>query len=638
MCGIAGVFHYGTPEPVADGLVEAMARALAHRGPDSEGCFHDNGIALGHRRLAIVGLNDGVQPMTSADGALTVAYNGEIYNHPALRAALEREGTVYRTASDTETLLHGYARWGDAVVERCNGMFAFALWDASRKRLLLARDRLGIKPLLYVDDGKRLIFASEMKALLLHPAVARDIDAEALDFLLTFSYIPAPWTIFRQVRKLLPAQRMVVDTAGARIDSYWNLPRPAAMVDAAEARAETRRLLRESVERHLMSDVPIGAFLSGGIDSSIITGLLRELIAGEVRTFSIGFAQYPAFDESVHARRVAAHFGTAHRELTLDRIDLAVDLPRIVERLHEPFGDSSAVAAYYVSRLARQEVKVILSGDGADELCAGYNKYTAQAWQARYRCIPALLRAGIIEPVLACLPESRGAWGNLVRKARKLARSACLDDAELHYAMMEMLPLSERAALFAPPLRAGLEADRPRRFIHALWARGEGRSPLDRSLLTDLANVLPNDMLTKVDLMSMAHSLEVRVPFLDHVFVEWMVSLDGAHKLRGTQTKAILKDAFAEMLPPEILARPKHGFELPVGEWFMGELRPLFERFYAPAAVERRGLFMPDGPRALLAMHLSRRRCLDWQLWTLLVLELWLRLYVDGVPREELLR
>lgn len=635
MCGIAGVFHYGTDEPVAQDLVERMTATIAHRGPDGAGAICSGPAGLGHRRLAILDLARGAQPMANAERGIWVTYNGEIYNHPTLRTQLERQGFVYRTHCDTETLLHGYTAWGDDVVHRCQGMFAFAIWDEPRRRMLLARDRLGIKPLLYYDDGRRLFFASEMAALLACPAVPRRIDPQALNFLLTFSYIPAPWTFLAGVRKLLPAERLIADRDGVRTERYWSLPVEPVVASREQAEDTTRRLLREAVERHLLSDVPLGAFLSGGIDSSILVGLLAEIIPGQVRTYTIGFAEYPAYDERHRARLVAEHFGTQHHELLLDRLDLREILPNVIYRFHEPFGDSSAVPAFCVSRLARQEVKVILSGDGADELCAGYNKYTGLYWQSQYARLPAGLRRRVIEPLLRRLPQSRSALGNLVRKADKVVRNTGRPIEDAHYGYMEMLDAPTRQALLAPSLCKAVDIDLPRRFVGDLLRLAPARDPIDRSLLADLANVLPNDMLTKVDTMSMASSLEVRVPFLDHEFVEWMARLDSAYKICGRRTKVILRSAFRDLLPPAVLAWRKHGFELPVGEWFRGPLLPLMRAWLNPEAIERRGLFVPDVPQRLLDEHLSRRACHDWALWTLLVLEAWQALVFDNRPPDE---
>jgi asparagine synthase (glutamine-hydrolysing) len=623
MCGIAGILG-GGGRPVTLQEVRSMCAALVHRGPDDEGIYLGEGAGLGMRRLSIIDLETGRQPVRNEDGSIWAVLNGEIYNYRELRSDLLRRGHAFTTASDTETIVHLYEEHGTDCVHALRGMFAFALWDERRRLLLLARDRLGIKPLHFAEVGGRLVFASEIKAILQLPEVERRLDWSAVGHLLTTLCTPADRAIIEGVRKLEPGHRLVASPGGApRIERYWDLRfEPDHRLTEADCAARLLDLLRESVRLHLVSDVPLGAFLSGGIDSSAVVAVMAGLQGRPVKTFSIGFTE-DDYNELPHARRVAERFGTDHRELVL-RPDVAAVLDDLAWHLDEPFGDPSAIPTYMVSKLAAEHVTVVLSGDGGDELFAGYDKYEVEGRERRFDRLPAGARA-VLGRLAAILPD--GARG------RNLLRHLSLAGSDRYLDAATLFRIEDQRRLVHPDLHARLVACDPWRDQAEILARAGGhwRSALQ---LLDLKRYLPLDILTKVDRMSMAHSLEARVPLLDHRLVEFAATIPPDLSLRRGIRKYVLKRALEGILPPEILGRRKQGFAVPLARWFTGRLDGFARDLLLSESSRRRGILNPDAVRALLD-RLRAGRPLEWHLWTLISLELWCRAFLDGAARPD---
>jgi asparagine synthase (glutamine-hydrolysing) len=618
MCGICGLVSLdgaSAPDPAA---LAAMNETLVHRGPDSEGSLIDGACGLTMRRLSIIDLAGGDQPIGNEDGRIQVVQNGEIYNYRELMEQLRGRGHTFSTHSDTEVLVHLYEERGPRFVEELRGMFALAIWDARHGRLVLARDRFGIKPLYYrVADGT-LSFASELKALLRQPGFSREIDHEALESFLAFNSIPAPLTIFRQARKLSAGHLLVAEDGQIEVSPY---ARPAP-VAADEVRNESddllagelRERMRDSVRAHLVSDVPVGVLLSGGIDSCSLTALAAQESGYKVSTFSIGFEE-SSFDELGQARLVAQRYGTDHHELVLrpDAIDL---LPRLVEAFDEPFGDSSALPTYLVSQLASDTVKVVLSGEGGDELFGGYYTYVAD------RLAPRVGRAApLLRPLVERLPSSSDKV-SFDYKAKRFVRGAHLPPVERHHAWKEIFsPQAQRELLATPPESDPLDLYRTR------YAETEGAQELARLQDLDLGIYLVDDLLVKTDRASMAHSLEARVPFMDPVVAELALALDTKHKVRGLSKKRLLRKAVAPLLPREIIRGRKQGFSIPVAAWLRGDLEPFAREVLAPETIERQGLLRPEAVTRVLDDHVSRREDQSRQIWGLLAFTLWFDRY-----------
>jgi asparagine synthase (glutamine-hydrolysing) len=625
MCGICGLAALDGAGPVDRGLLESMNAALVHRGPDDEGTLLDGPVGLAARRLSIIDLAGGHQPIANEDGTVHVVQNGEIYNYRQLRDELAARGHRFATRCDTEVLVHLYEDRGPGFVEALRGMFAVAVWDAARRRLVLARDRYGIKPLYWRAGGGTLAFASELKALLRDPALAREVDLEALEAFLAFNSIPAPLTIFRDARKL-PAGHLLTWEPGAapRVERYAR-PAPAAAdevrgEDAAELAAELRDRLRDSVRAHLVADVPVGVLLSGGVDSSALAALAAEAGEERVRTFSIGFEER-SFDELDRARLVARRYGTDHHELVL-RPDATELLPRLVDAFDEPFADSSALPTYLVSQLAAEHVKVVLSGEGGDELFGGYYTYVADLLAPRLGWAAAAAR-----PLIELLPSSSRKVP-LEYRAKRFARGAKLPPLERHHAWKEIFSPQARAELLAG------RGDDPRRpdpldLYRARYAETAGAEPLARLQDVDLGIYLADDLLVKTDRASMAHSLEARVPFLDPAVTDLALALPTRHKVRGLSKKRLLRRAVAPLLPPEVLRAPKQGFSIPAAAWLRGELQP----FARQVLSEGNGVLDRDAMVRVLDVHVARREDLSRQLWGLLTFTLWWRRHVASPTR-----
>jgi asparagine synthase (glutamine-hydrolysing) len=620
MCGIAGIVNLDG-RPVMPGEVRAMCSVLSHRGPDEEGLYIGSGAGLGIRRLSIIDLATGSQPLSSEDRTIWAVCNGEIYNHRELRRDLIRRGHDFATRSDAETIVHLYEELGADCVERLRGMFALAVWDDRRHELLLARDRLGIKPLYYAEIGSRILFGSELKAFLEHPLVERRLSWEAVGHLFAFQSTPAGQSIVEGVRKLEPGHLLQAAAGrGVRTRRYWELRfEPDTTSSADDLAGRLRDRLEESVRLHLESDVPVGAFLSGGIDSSAVVATMSRLASGPVKTFSIGFDESD-YDELDHARVVARQFGTEHHEAIVrpDALDLLDDL---VWHLDEPFGDASAIPTFMVSRLAARSVKVVLSGDGGDELFAGYDKYVVEGRERQAE--------RFLQPVRGALGLLASAWPRRARGAN-LLRHFSLRGAARYLDASTLFRLEDQRRLFRPEPFALLTAHDPWRPAAARLREGEAHW-LSALQSLDLAGYLPLDILTKVDRMSMAHGLEARVPLLDHRLVEFAATIPPRLALEGGVTKSIFKRALRGVLPDAILDRPKQGFAVPLGRWFRGRLGPMVRDLLLSDRSRGRGIFQEAFIADLLARH-ARGRDLDAAIWTLISFELWCRRFLDAAP------
>ncbi|MDI9569832.1 MAG: asparagine synthase-related protein [Pseudomonadota bacterium] len=748
MCGICGKLTYDGRGEISEKLLRGMLASLIHRGPDDEGLYikrsGETSIALGHRRLGIIDLSAaGRQPLANEDGSVRIACNGEIYNHQELREELRQRGHLFRSRSDTEVIPHLYEEEGIACVGKLVGMFAFALWDEKGQTLHLVRDHAGIKPLVYHWDGRALTFASELKALAADPTIPRELDRRSLEIYLTLNYIPAPLTIYRNIRKLPPGACLTVRDRQIREWRYWdvagagaagftfgkaksggrrssgdiagggaeaaaggetttrtgaaaatgesagagaaagapvtgapapplhyrwggraatppesrfspNCPETATPEecfppgDREAARRSLAAALERAVQSQMIADVPLGAFLSGGIDSGIVVALLARNSPRPVQTFTIGYTDLPRYDERAHARSVAMMYGTEHHEIPLSSREMISAAPEVLASLDEPFGDSSAIPAYAVSRETRKHVKVALSGDGGDELFAGYRMYRGEELYRRYRRIPFLLRKLLFEPLVAALPSSReAALPERVRRAKKFLRGARGGTpAERFLLWNELFPADERKRLLNRDGFA-IAGDDPAGMDHgeeggaaelfaAAFARfpgGDGEDDcLNRMLYADFSVSLPGDMLRKVDAMSMAHSLEVRTPLLDHRVCELAFAMPGDWKLRDGRGKAILIDACGGLLPPEVPRLPKRGFEVPIGNWLKGEWRFLLDEYLSRESIKRQGLFRPDFIAELTAGLFSGRADTSWQLWNLICFQAWFYNHLERRP------
>jgi asparagine synthase (glutamine-hydrolysing) len=626
MCGIAG-FICRDGEEADRGVLERMTATVTHRGPDGDGYYLDGRVALGHRRLAIIDLAGGSQPMTNEDESVWVTYNGELYNEPELRAQLEACGHVYRTNADTESLVHLYEERGCDFVAALNGMFAFALWDRRRGRLVLARDRMGQKPLYYaVTPGGGLVFGSEPKALLAHPALARRLDQAGLARYLFYEYVPAPHTIWEGIQKLPAAHQLVWENGATALARYWQPPAPSPEAEAAplaETAAQFWDDFRAAVARHRRSDVPLGVFLSGGVDSSSVAAALSEVVpARAVRTFSIGFED-PSFDESRHARSVARHLGTEHHERIFSAATVYELLPEVAGWLDEPFGDASILPTYLLSRFARTEVTVALGGDGADELLAGYPTFAAERAADFYRLLPAPARA-LAGAAVGRLPVDHGDISFDFR-LKQFLRGAAEPAALAHQRWLGSFSGPEIARLLI-----GGAIDVEAEHLNRAAILAPGADPLTRALALYQDTYLPEDILTKVDRASMACSLEVRAPFLDALLVDSIAALPTGFKYGRRQAKRILKRAAADRLPPAILARRKKGFGIPVARWLRGPLAPLLERLLSRERLERQGLFHPGEVILRIREHQEGIRDHRKPLWTLLMFQLWYDHWAPG--------
>lgn len=621
MCGIAGIVAADPARPVAEADLLGMVRTLHHRGPDDEGHVVLPGVGLGMRRLAIVDLSGGQQPFTNETGELQLVCNGEIYNFPALRAELESLGHRFRSQSDVEVLVHAYEQWGEAFLTRVRGMFALALWDSRTRTLLAARDRAGEKPLYWTIAGGTLYFASEIKALLARPDVPRALDLEGLDQFLTYEYVVAPRTILQGIQKLPAGSLLVYREGTPQVRRYWNAADVPVRVWRDEEAAEALRdALTRAIRSQLMADVPLGAFLSGGIDSSSIVALMSAELSQPVNTFSMGFAD-GSYNELPYARAIAEQFGTHHRERTVTP-DIASLFDRLVTHLDEPFADVSLFPTYMVSALAREHVTVALSGDGGDELFGGYDAYQAEALAARVTRLGAPL-VPLMAAVGAALPPSRKKKG-LLNKYKRFVAGLASAPADLgHYRWMTYLTPAAKRRLYTPSLQTALAESDAYAPVREVLRRARPDDALNRQLYTDLCVYLADDILVKVDRMSMATSLETRAPFLDADLMELAFSMPGHLKLRGGERKWVLKAAMSGTLPSSVLHRRKEGFSIPMKQWLRQELQPLMRTLLAPDRLARRGLFQAATVTALVEAHVAGRENHAHTLFPLMVFERW---------------
>jgi asparagine synthase (glutamine-hydrolysing) len=636
MCGIAGIFNLdGAPADAR--LLAAMTATLRHRGPDDEGCVTDGAVGLGNRRLSIIDLAGGHQPMANEAGTVSVVYNGEIYNFRELRQLLEARGRRFRTSSDTEVIIRAYEEFGPAGVERLRGMFTFALWDASERCLLVARDQIGIKPLYYHADGQRLLFASEIRALLVDQRLRRRLSLRAMDSFLSFSYVPGSETIFEGVRRLPPGHLMLCRNGRVDVRPYWSLdPEPASGADEPRLADELRHRLEAAVERHLIADVPVGVFLSGGLDSSAIVGLAAGLGRRDIPTFSVGFQGAPDyFDESADAQQVARHFGMEHHRLAV-RPDVAELLPEVVRSLEEPLADPSTFLTYLICRAAREHVKVALTGIGGDELFAGYRRYVGAQLVDGLRRFPGPAANGVLRRGVDLLrPTEDTRLGYHLTTARRLLDAARAPHPDAYIGMLSLFTAEMKARLYASETLAALADSDPAASFRAHFARPGTADLLARLSYVDLMTFLPDNLLLFSDKTSMASSLELRVPLLDLDLVEFAAGLPDALRVRRFETKYLLRKAVGPLLPPAVLAKPKQGFTAPVGRWIRRELAGYAEELLSAETIEHRGMWDHGYVATLLAEHRAGRREWGYQLFGLMVFELWCRTFLDQAPSAD---
>jgi asparagine synthase (glutamine-hydrolysing) len=631
MCGIAGIVERDPARPVDPGALGRMVDTLRHRGPDDEGTFLQPGVGLGMRRLSIIDVVGGQQPLASEDGAIQVVANGEIYNHAELRADLVARGHRFGSRSDIEVIVHGYEEFGVEVLERLRGMFAFALWDGPNRRFFAARDRAGEKPLYYAQTPKRLLFASEIKALLVQPDVSREVDLEALDQFLTYEYVLTPRTMFADVRTVPPAHYLLYERGAVKVERYWDVASvPARAWSDDDAAAALREALGRAVAGQMMSEVPLGAFLSGGIDSSAIVGLMTEASAagsGPVNTFSMGF-EASSYNELPYAREVAARFGTNHREGMVNP-DLADLFERLVTHFDQPFADVSLFPTYLVSQIAREHVTVALSGDGGDELFGGYDTYQAEALAQRVAMVVPDVAMPLLAGVAAVLPPSEKKKG-LFNKVRRFTQGLATAPSSIaQYRWMTFLDAGAKRRFYTPSLQTALVDSDVYAPIRRHLRGAHTDDLVNRQLYTDLQVYLADDILVKVDRMSMATSLETRAPFLDVDVMELAFSMPGHLKIRHGERKHVLKRAMRDLLPESVLTRPKEGFSIPMKSWLRREWAPMMQDLLGPDQVSRRGWFEPAEVARRVDEHRAGTSNHAHQLFSLMVLERWAQAFLD---------
>jgi asparagine synthase (glutamine-hydrolysing) len=629
MCGIAGQIR--TDGACVDpDLLMSMCDALAHRGPDSRGIHCDGAVGLGIQRLRVIDLDTGDQPIFNEDRSIAVVLNGEIYNYRQLRNDLRSRGHRLATEGDTEVIAHLYEERGPECVRALHGMFAFALWDDNRKRLLLARDRLGKKPLYYCKDSTRISFASELAALLRDESINRNIDPDAIDGYFAYKYVPPPLTAYRDVKALPPAHTLICESGATITERYWKLRYDRQVErDSAELSAEIRAQVKRAVGRRLIADVPLGAFLSGGIDSAAVVAAMAEASPAPVRTFSIGF-EGSSTDELPLARVTAEQFGTDHHEMVV-RPDAATLIPEIVRHYGEPFADTSAVPSFCIAKLARNDVTVALNGDGGDESFAGYEHYTGVLRTSAAARLPMPLRRAIA--AVGRLAPPRPSPGHPFSRARRLGQKIHLDATARYADAMSVFTAAERRELYAPDFQRRIDPSAAREFVAEAWDGASAQDPVNRMLEVDVATYLPGDLLVKMDIASMAYGLEARSPLLDHELMEFAATIPGRQKLVGGDKKLAFRAALRGWVPDRVLDSPKRGFGLDTAsDWLRADLRDLLHDTVGQAAVSRRGYFRPAYTQRLIDLHLTGRADYGQQLWALMMFELWHREFVDHRP------
>ena len=629
MCGICGKLYFNPMRKADQNNISAMASVLTHRGPDDHGIYVDGPVGIGHQRLSIIDISPaGHQPMSNEDGSIWIVFNGEIYNFEELRMELQGKGHVFTSHTDTETIIHLYEEEDTDCLNRLRGMFAFAIWDSTKQRLFIARDRVGKKPLVYAVTDDAVIFASEIKALLQDPSVTAEVDCEALHHYLTYQYVPSPWTMFKGIRKLPPAHSLVVERGNITTRQYWHLSyaQKLTLPTLGDYVEQFMDVFTEAVKIRLRSDVPLGAFLSGGIDSSATVAVMSQLTNRPIKTFSIGF-DVSEYNETTFAAMVAKKFNTDHTEFIVNPDAISI-LPKLVWHYNEPFADSSAIPTYYVSKLTREHVTVALNGDGGDESFAGYERYIADKLAGYYEKIPYLARDQIIKRCLAFIPhqENRSSFFRRLKRfvngisekaERRYVRWICGFDNEMKNNLY--------SAAFAEKIAAIDSVD----LIVNWYAKADASAFLDKTLFVDIMSYLPDDLLVKVDIASMANSLEARSPFLDHKLMEFAAALPPHLKLNGIQSKYLLKKAFSSVLPRSVLYRKKMGFGVPIDRWLRNELKELTYQILLEKRTVERGLFKQQAVRMLIDEHMLKRADNSYRIWSLLFLELWYRMFID---------
>ncbi len=622
MCGICGYIHFDNAKRPSEDILKSMMDTIAPRGPDDSGVFVNGPAALGHRRLSIIDLKTGHQPMLSNDGSKAIVYNGEVYNFLELKTVLLGKGHRFNTNSDTEVVLHAYEEYGEDCVKHFNGMFALAIWDSGKKILFLARDRFGKKPLYYASVDNQFIFGSELKALIKHPSVKREIDLNSLGKYLAYEYVPSPHSIFKNIYKLEAGSRISVKDGALKKDRYWDLSfNTQRKLDYREAAPRLIELLKESVRKRLISDVPLGVFLSGGIDSSAVVCMMAELMdPKDIKTFSIGFNE-KSFDESPDARRVAKHFGTDHHEELLSPEVMLDVFPKVLDLLDEPFADSSIIPTYLVSRFTVKHVKVALGGDGGDELFLGYPSFIAHKLDSCFGFIPSGLKKLPLNLLLKCIKPSND-YMSLYFKAKRFARGLDFPHKNRHQAWIGSFTPSEQELLFAPGLfPSGREN---------IYSTTEGYynnvktlHPLDRAIYVYIKTYMTDDILVKVDRASMANSLEVRAPFLDSEFTEYVTGIPVSLKMKNFTTKWILKEALKDKLPKSNITKPKQGFAVPVAKWLKEDLKGLLMDAFDKKKIEREDIFNYAYIDGLIKEFLNNRNDTRKEIWALFMFEMW---------------
>lgn len=628
MCGLCGLFNIGTHEPVRALLLKAMADTIAHRGPDAEGFYTAGPIGLAHRRLSIIDLEGGQQPMASSDGSVVVVFNGEIYNFPELRRELEQKGYSFKSKSDTEVIIYLYQEVGERCFEQLRGMFAIAIWDARKRQVVLARDRVGKKPLFYYYDGKRCAFGSEMKTILEVPGISREVDLEALSDYFSLLYVPAPKSIFKHIRKIKPGHYAVVSEQGFREVEYWDLT--FAHVEERSEQEWIEQLLsvyREAVRIRLMSDVPLGAFLSGGVDSSSVVALMSELMGESVITSSIGFKD-KEFDELDYARLIAKQFKTRHHEQIVEP-DAAAILDRLVWHYDEPFADSSSIPTYYVSKVAREHVTVALSGDGGDEAFAGYRRYMMDVRENAIRgMIPSVVRRAVFSPLAALYPKAD--WAPRVFRGKATFESLAGSHIEGYFRSVSACRPEIKRALIHQDVQRELKEYNTLDLFRSYYDRAGTEDPLSRIQYVDIKTYLPDDILVKVDRASMANSLEVRAPMLDHRLMELTTRMPSSLKLKGVIGKYILKKSLEKMLPNDVLYRKKMGFAVPLASWLRQDLKPMAESLLLDSRAD--AMLDKQGIERIWKEHQSGLRNRATELWTVLMFRMWQKRFAGSGP------
>jgi len=627
MCGICGVVNIENEDPVKQSTISRMCDVIKHRGPDDVGMYVAGNVGIGMRRLSIIDLNTGKQPIANENDSIWIVFNGEIYNHLEIRIQLEKKGHIFKTKTDTEAIVHAYEEYGENCVHKLNGMFAFAIWDSRKQLLFIARDRLGIKPLYYFFDQKKFVFGSELKSIIQADEIPRRVDLQALDNFLTFEYIPAPLSIFQDIKKLPAGYSLTVKNGKLKINNYWEINFQSNGASEKTFQRKIRELLQDAVKIRLMSDVPLGAFLSGGVDSSTTVALMAQVMDQPVKTFSIGFED-ASYNELEYARIIAKKFKTDHHEFIIkpDAVDLT---EKLIWFLDEPFGDFSIFPTYLVSKMAREYVTVALSGDGGDELFAGYDPYIADRMYTHYTKLPRVVRERVIPRMMEFVPPSSKKKG-LINKMKRFVEGTRLPEDLHHTRWMIFMQDDEKNRLYTTDMKSGILEKDPYKFIRHYFANSayNKQDETSRQMYVDIKTYLVDDILVKVDRMSMATSLEARVPFLDYRFVELAATIPSSLKLKANKTKYILKKSMEDLLPHEILYRSKQGFSIPIKNWLRKELRPMLTDVLSRDKVSREGFFNVDYIEKLKNEHLKGTKNHSHRLWALMMFGKWYEIYM----------